>query len=58
MAACEGCLRRNAIEVGVELVVGLYDRIFFFSADVEANHQHACARMTDGVDVLDTRHVA
>ena len=31
----------DAIEIRIQLVVGLDDRIFFFGAHVEADHQHA-----------------
>ena len=50
--------RRDAVEVRVELVVGLYDRVFFFRAHIEAHDHHAQAGMADGVDVLDSRHFA
>ena len=48
----------DSVEVGVKLVVGLHDRVFLFAADIEAHDQHAHARMTDGVDVLDAWHLA
>ena len=31
----------NAVEIRVQLVVGLDDRVFFFGAHVETHHQHA-----------------
>ena len=49
---------RNAVEVGVKLVVGLYDRIFFFRAYVKAHNQQAHPRVADRVDVLNSRHFA
>ena len=50
--------RRDAIEVGVELVVGLDDGVFFLRAHIEAHDQHAHARLADGIDIFDTRHFA
>ena len=49
---------RNAVKVGIELVVGLDDRVFFFGAHIEAHDHHAHAWMADGVDVFDARHFA
>ena len=49
---------RNAVEVGVQLVVRLDDGVFFLGADVETHHQHAHAGVRDGVHVLDARNFA
>ena len=48
----------NAVEIGVQLVVGLDDRVFFLGPHVEAHHQHAQLGAGDGVHVLHARDLA
>ncbi len=57
ISGCETPLR-YAVEVGVQLVVGLDDRVFFLRPHVEAHHQHAHAGLRNGVHVLHARHLA
>src|SRR5579862_5788875 len=49
---------RNTIKIGVQLVVRLNERVFFFGPDVEAHDDHAQAGMTDRVDVFDSGNFA
>jgi hypothetical protein len=49
---------RDPVEIRVEFVVGLDDRVFFFCAHIKAHDQHAHAGMADRVDVFDPRHFA
>ena len=32
--------RRNAIEIGIQFVIGLDDSVFFFRADIKARNHH------------------
>src|ERR1700694_5743238 len=44
----------DAVEVRIKLVIGLYDRIFFFRAYIKAHDHHAQAAVANGVDVFDS----
>src|SRR5579859_3024572 len=49
---------RDAVEVRIELVIGLNNRIFLFRAYIEAHDHHAQAGMADRIDVLDSWYFA